>query len=407
MKRFLMIGFLLFSILALTFAGGKPAKPADSNVVTLTLGNWSTTENDQWTLGFAGLEEELGIKVTYRVYPSDSEFWDKIPAEIAAGTSVDMVVSSNEHYLQFINQGLFLPLDDAIADGTININQLISSALESWQLDGVTYGIPYSVNPGLLIINVNLWKQMGFGAYPQTWDDVLEICKEYKAKTGKPALVMNIQEYHLTNYALSFGGGWGFGKTINTPQNAKALQFIIDAYRNGYSITPSELGLGWDGAVMLQGETLFSTGGPWYYSSFREDAPDIELKYLPVPRGAGAASGLTLHTGAIVALKGTKHLPEIKKAIGYAYAHDALARAVVDVSGMIPADKNMHSYYRQKFPMFVDLIDYSETGKPFGYPSQSKRFADALISEMQSVMFDRNSKRTGQDIVTALARQFQ
>jgi multiple sugar transport system substrate-binding protein len=407
MKRFMALGLLFVSVLALTFAGGKQSKTGDSNVTTLTLGNWSAQENDRWTLAFKGMEETLGIKVTYRVYPSDSEFWDKIPAEIAAGTSVDMVVSTNEHYLQFIDQGLFLPLDDAIGDGTINISHIVPAPLESWQLNGATYGIPYSINPGLFIINVNLWNQMGFGAYPETWDDVIEICRQFKAKTGKPALVMNLQEYHFTNYALSFGGGWGFGRTINTPQNAKAMQFIIDAYRNGYSITPSELGLGWDGAVMVQGETLFSTGGPWYYRTFQEDAPDIELKYLPIPKGAGNASRLTLHTGALVALKGTKHLPEVKKAIGYAYGRDDLGRAVVDVSGSIPADRNMHAYFRQQFPAFADLIGYSEIGKPFGYPSQSKKFADALISEMQSVMFDPNSKKTGQDIVSALARQFQ
>ena len=83
-----------------------------------------------------------------------------------------------------------------------------------------------------------------------------------------PALCLNVREYHLTNIALSFGGGWDYGKNIAAPENAEALQFLIDAYREGYIVTPTELGLSWDGAVMIQQSALFSTGGAWYQKSF-------------------------------------------------------------------------------------------------------------------------------------------
>lgn len=49
-------------------------------------------------------------------------------------------------------------------------------------------------------------------------------------------------------------------------------------------MTPTELGLSWDGAVMIQQSALFSTGGAWYQKSFADEAPDIELKYLSVRR---------------------------------------------------------------------------------------------------------------------------
>ena len=76
-----------------------------------------------------------------------------------------------------------------------------------------------------------------------------------------------------------------YGKNIAAPENAEALQFLIDAYREGYLVTPTELGLSWDGAVMIQRVSLFSTGGAWYQKSFADEAPDIELKYLSVPKG--------------------------------------------------------------------------------------------------------------------------
>lgn len=50
-------------------------------------------------------------------------------------------------------------------------------------------------------------------------------------------------------------------------------------------ITPTELGLSWDGAVLVQQSALFSTAGAWYQLTFETEAPDVELKYLAVPKG--------------------------------------------------------------------------------------------------------------------------
>ena len=36
-------------------------------------------------------------------------------------------------------------------------------------------------------------------------------------------LCVNTQEYHFTNYCLSFGGGWDLGKTIDTPEKTRRL----------------------------------------------------------------------------------------------------------------------------------------------------------------------------------------
>ena len=77
-------------------------------------------------------------------------------------------------------------------------------------------------------------------------DDVLDACKVFKDTLGMTGLCFNTQEFHFTQYCLSFGGGWDLGKTIDTPENAAALQFIIDAYHQGYVVTPKELGVSYD-----------------------------------------------------------------------------------------------------------------------------------------------------------------
>lgn len=386
-----------------------PGSETDSGntgeTIVLDLGVWSDEEGKRLETAFANMESEIGISINVMKYASDSDFWDNIPSQIAAGTAPDLIASTNEHYLQYIREGLFTPLDDAIEDGTISLEGIDESALAAWQIDGHTYGVPYALNPGVFIINQNLWTELDLGEYPTTWDEVLEVSARYKELTGEPALCINIQEYHLTNYALSFGGGWGNGETINSEENAAALQFIIDAYREGYVITPSELGLGWDGAVMIQESALFSTGGAWYQASFASEAPDIELTYQAVPAGSDD-NGLTLHSAALVELRNSDQSDAVKQAIGYAFANEDLFKATVEVTEVIPANSSYYDLYREELPELAQLIDYVEIGQPFAYPERSKEFADALIEQMQLALFDDSSTLTGQEIVETLGETF-
>lgn len=373
----------------------------------ITVGIWSDEEKKRLEAAFAGIEAELGFKVEFMNYPSDSDFWDNIPAQIAAGTAPDIISCTNEHYLQYIDQGLFESLNPYIDSGAISTEGIDQTAMGAWDIDGQVYGIPYALNPGVFIVNNTMWKKFGLGdEYPTTWDQVLQICEKVKKEQGMTALCLNVQEYHLTNYALSFGGGWDYGKTIHSPENAEALQFLIDAYKNGYVITPTELGLGWDGAVMIQQSALFSTGGAWYQSSFAEEAPDIELKYLAVPKGGKGSGGGTLHTAALVALKNSKHPAMVAKAIQYAFADESLYHATVEVTQVIPAKSEYFNLYKEELPQLAQLVDFLKTSKPFAYPSQSKMFADQLISLMQEALMGEGSTLTGEEIVTRLGRQF-
>lgn len=424
------MGLLVVSSMVLTGCGSPSSNPTEQTEVnepaseetavvdagknqeagtgeTVTIGCWSDDEKKRLEAAFEGIEEETGIKAEFMSYPSDSDFWDNIPAQIAAGTAPDLISCTNEHYLQYIDQGLFESLNPYIESGVISADGIDEVAMGAWKFDDNVYGIPYALNPGVFIINNNMWNEFGYGDnYPTTWDEVLDICKQVKEEHDMPALCLNIQEYHLTNYALSFGGGWDYGKTIDSDANAQALQFLIDAYKAGYVITPNELGLSWDGAVMIQESALFSTGGAWYQSSFATEAPDIELKYLQLPIGNNSAGGGTLHTAALVALKNSSHPDAVAAAIKYAFADEDLFNATVDITEVIPAKSEYFERYRESIPALANLVDYLDVSTPFAYPTESKKFADRLIEYMQQALLTDDSALTGKEIVAKLAEEF-
>ena len=304
------------------------AKQGESDGETVTIGVWAEDEQKRLEAAVDGVEAATGVKVEFIQYPSDSDFWDNIPAQIAAGTAPDLISCTNEHYLQYIDQGLFESLNEYIDSGVLSTENINEVAMNAWNIDGNVYGIPYALNPGIFVVNNDMWNEFGLGdAYPTTWDEVLDICKKVKEEHNMPALCLNVQEYHLTNYALSFGGGWDYGNNIDAPENAQALQFLIDAYKEGYIITPTELGLSWDGAVLVQQSALFSTAGAWYQLTFETEAPDVELKYLAVPKGGNGNGGGTMHTAALVALKNSKHLDAAMKVMQFAFGNENLYKA--------------------------------------------------------------------------------
>jgi len=103
-------------------------------------------------------------------------------------------------------------------------------------------------------------------------------------KTGEYGVVVLLNDFHLSQYVQAFGGGWGYGKTINSPENVKAIEFFVDLFvKDKVAASVIELGWGWDGEAFAQGKAAMSTGGPWYIGFMKGAAPDLNYKLIPMP----------------------------------------------------------------------------------------------------------------------------
>lgn len=376
--------------------------------VTVRMGGWGSTFEEDTNPAIEGMEEAIGIKVELQKYPTTSDFWDNIPAQIAAKTAPDFVSLTNELYLPYINEGLIVPLNQYVEDGTITCwDKVGENVKEIWDIDGKIYGIPYYQTPAVFAVNMDLWEEAGLteANFPETLDDVLAICKVFKDKLDMTGLCFNTQEFHFTQYCLSFGGGWNLGKTIDSPENAAALQYIIDAYKAGYVVTPRELGVSYDGNVVMSGDAAMSTGGTWYMSDFAKNAPDVQVKFLKIPHAKGHddATG-TFHAPCYAVLKGGEHEKETAMAINY-MMNDRQAEHFMDI-GYIPVDQKFFEEFKEKQPELADLIDAIPLSHGFGFPPSGKEFADALISKMEEALFNSDSTVTGAQIVKELQEEY-
>lgn len=140
------------------------------------MGGWGNFQ-DEHEPGTVGMEEAIGVKIEFQKYPTDADFWNNLPAQIAAKTAPDFISLTNELYLPYINDGLVVPLTSYVEDGTISCWDSIAQNLKDiWEIDGEIYGIPTHQSPAVFAINMNLWNEAGLTEddFPETWDDVLE-----------------------------------------------------------------------------------------------------------------------------------------------------------------------------------------------------------------------------------------
>ena len=122
------------------------------------------------------MAEAIGINVEFQKYPTDADFWNNLPAQIAAKTAPDFVVMPNELYLPYIRDGLIVPLTQYIEDGTITCwDRINQNAKDVWTVDGGC--LCYSPSIRLLRCSLSIrifWSEAGLteADYPETWDDV-------------------------------------------------------------------------------------------------------------------------------------------------------------------------------------------------------------------------------------------
>ena len=351
-------------------------------------------EEQAFRAGLDGAEEKFNCTIEWIRYPDTTTMWENLPAQMVAGTAPDIVAVTNENYMEFIENNMFLDLSPYITKEDYDFDR-VTEVHRCWLIDDKIYGIPTDGAPAAFIVNMDMWNAAGLGELPQTMDEVRTAAEALTTDSVK-GLCININEFHLTQYVKAFGGGWGMGETINTPENAQGLQYLIDLYQEGVAITPSEAGLGWNGEVFAKGLCAMSTGGVWYTATLEELAPDMNYEIIRVPKGT--TWGCTSHSDTNVVLSSTEY-PEIAAKICAYMGRDEAQNAVAELYGNPPAFQDLQEAYFNENTRIAALIPATEYATSFDYPAETNKFTDALRNEMEKALYVEGSGMTAEDIL--------
>ncbi len=388
-----MVSLLVAAALTAAFMaapGAVPSAGAQSQAVTITLGYAGGTNVDPYyNHVIAAAEKALpGIRVKQVVYATYDDQLNKMPSEVAAGTIPDIIVWDNSAPVgQYAREGAIRSLNKLVAADHIDLSGDPAALVRAWTIGGKLYGIPLYLQDSAFVYNLGVLRAAGITTLPRSVQQVGTDALAVHAKTGKAGLTILDNLFHLTQYVLAFGGGWNFGKSIDSAANAAGLQFLVNLFKDKAAVLPNQVGASWDGVAVANNQAAMSDGGPWYIGFMASTAPKVAYALTPIPTNTGTQFVVT-YGGAYTI---TAHSPDPAADMKLIkYLTDAAAERYVatDTSfGFVPAMSRYINLYRQMTPKYKNITNaVLASGRTLDYPPSTIQFGTALVTGFENIV---------------------
>lgn len=185
---------------------------------------------------FSAEYPDVDVRVDIQPWAGRNE---KFTAALSAGRAPDLVYLIPDQIPQFVRLGALEPVslpEDVVAD-------YLPGALQGATYEGELYTAPVLMSAVAPIYNKALFEEAGVETFPKTWEELEAIAPAFK-ESGVYLLQYGAsleESLNLTYYPLLWqAGGQVFaedGKSVafNSPEGIKALQFVVDMFKEGYA----------------------------------------------------------------------------------------------------------------------------------------------------------------------------
>jgi len=236
-------------------------------------------------------KENAGVKVNWVDIPWEA-MESKILTAVSANTAPDVVNLNPLFASQLAAKNAWLSLNDQV-DPAIQA-QYLPKMWEANSLDGSTFGLPWYLTTRITIYNQDLLKKAGISKPPATYEELAQVAKTVKEKTGKYAFFITFSPGDSAEVLESFVQ---MGVTLvddkgqaafNTPAGKAAFQYWVDLYQQGL-LPPEVLTQGHRRAMELYqaGETALLGSGAEFLKNIETNAPTIAKVSATAPQISG------------------------------------------------------------------------------------------------------------------------
>lgn len=183
----------------------------------------------------------------------------------------------------------------------------LGSSVSNWQLDGKTYGIPYSVGAVGFWYNKDLFAKAGITTPPATWEEFIATAGKLKAAGIEPVAIGAKDKWpvafwydYLAVRACSPAVLQGVVTSLEFDdpcwvEAGRQFQKVIDAqpFNRGFLATSAQQGAGSSAGLLANGKAAMELMGHWNPSVIQGLTPDrqpmgAKLGWFPFPTVAGA-----------------------------------------------------------------------------------------------------------------------
>lgn len=388
MKKVLSVALTGAMAFSLAACGSKEkaedSKGGDEKGVTLEFQQWWGVELPEGALDeiCQKFTDDTGIKIELLSNPyADTK--TQIAAGAAAGTMADVVGLDGSWVYDFAKQGSISNLTKLMEKDGYDVSQLSDQI----KYEGNTYMIPVVNFAYPLYVNMDILKKAGVEKVPTTWTEFMDACEKITSKTDAAAYAIplsseapnGIQNQFMSWVWASGGSMLNEGKPgLKGNETVKAVTDLFkEMSEKGYLAKGVNAMKEQDMVNEFQnGRLAFMVDGISHLTLIKEEAPDLNFYYAPMPVKDGYAekSGLDVANWGIGIASNCEHQEEAMKFVEYLMSPEVNAE-LAQLANAFPGNSTSEPDYSSNDELFKKAYDI------FGKGYAINEFTGAPTSE--------------------------
>lgn len=368
-----LAGTMVFSMAA---CGSKEkegdAKGKDDGEVTLEFQQWWGVELPEGALDkiCQKFTDDTGIKIELLSNPyADTK--TQIAAGAAAGTMADVVGLDGSWVYDFAKQGAIANLTELMEKDGYDASQLSDQI----KYKDNTYMIPVVNFAYPLYVNMDILKEAGVEKVPTTWTEFLDACEKITKNTDAAAYAIPLSSEApngIQNQFMSWV--WASGGTMLNEgkpglEGNKTIAAVTDLFKEmsekGYLAKGVNAMKEQDMVNEFQnGRLAFMVDGISHLTLIKEEAPDLNFDYAPMPvqDGYTGESGLDVANWGIGIAENCEHKEEAMQFVEYLMSPEVNAK-LAQLANAFPGNSKSEPDYSANDELFKKA--YENFGKGY------------------------------------------
>ncbi|WP_078543738.1 ABC transporter substrate-binding protein [Litchfieldia alkalitelluris] len=393
-------------------SGKDSSKDSEDSVVTLRMSWWGSQSRHDQTKQIIDLFEKENPNI--KIEPSFTGFdgyFDKMAAEAAGNNLPDIMQQNFGEYLnQYADKDLLEDLTPFVENGTINMDGVSDTVMQSGTQGGKLLGIPTGTNSLVAFYNQDMFDEAGVSAPADdwTWDDYAKASEEIAAATGKfGARLMepkNLIEYFLRTqgYKMFNEDGTGLGYDDD--------QLLVDYFNMNKELVEKKAVPAYDVIQQIKGveDELIARGDAaidfrWSNQATAVTAtiPDANIQMQVLP-GPGNDKGMYLKPAMLWSIpKSSEHKEEAAKFINF-FINNIEVYKIAGSDRGVPLKQEIRDELAPNLTetdkkVFDYITKVTENSSPIddNYPAAASEVLDRLATIDEQVIYGQLSPEEG------------
>ena len=329
-------------------------------------------------------EENPDIEVVMD-YSDWNGYWTKLPAQVAGGQTPDVIQMDYGKLEQYVENGVIAPLDDYVADGSLDLSNVVQSVIDSGSIDGKLYAVSTGTNTPAMLYRKDILDDLGIEMpMNPTMSEYTDIAKKVYEATGlRDNFVTNCNadnlRLRLRNYGMNLYNDDASALGFDDPKYIVDMwQLALDAQNEGWGLRIGEATdvTGFDSMVV-------DTWSRFQYSNelqaYRDaTGKDISMTMIPNADDATASSSYLKPSMFWCVAADSDVKDAAVRFINY-FTNDTSCYDIVGVERAVPISSEMREYLAptldevgKQVIEFVDYVSQPNMASPLMNPDPAK-----------------------------------